>query len=397
MASSSSHTNNNGIPLATLLEWYKIRDTFFGHNWVDRNIPLALQLAAACQHPDALWLTEVCAGKDVTTEEDAKQVFSALGQNDARALCFMWLCCSVFARLDSTSLRRSAELGFAFAQAELAEQTQGEEKLKFAQLAASQGERDGFFWLGCCFRDGFGREKNFNKAKENFLLASELGSVWAMTGLGDLLDESDPKRWRWWGRAAALEYYWKFLPNFAEQVELFNAGSGSGAVMFAIGQDLHGHVNEEERTIFKNATKFASRIGPAKQAIAFYEAQIQATKDAMLAWTQVGIRWKVVKDVRNLIAKLIWDSREEALYNVSEGGEQKRAGRTEFAPICSCFAWSKESSQMKNRFFSQEWPLHLLTTTTIAFPLPHFSSGTRFATLFLERIMFLKTSLWHSS
>jgi hypothetical protein len=31
MASSSSH-NNNGIPLATLLEWYKIRDTFFGHN-----------------------------------------------------------------------------------------------------------------------------------------------------------------------------------------------------------------------------------------------------------------------------------------------------------------------------------------------------------------------------
>jgi hypothetical protein len=31
MASSSSHSNN-GIPLATLLEWYKIRDTFFGDN-----------------------------------------------------------------------------------------------------------------------------------------------------------------------------------------------------------------------------------------------------------------------------------------------------------------------------------------------------------------------------
>jgi hypothetical protein len=29
MASSSSHINNS-IPLATLLEWYKIRDTFFG-------------------------------------------------------------------------------------------------------------------------------------------------------------------------------------------------------------------------------------------------------------------------------------------------------------------------------------------------------------------------------
>ena len=41
MASSSSH-NNNSIPLATLLEWYKIRDTFIGNNFVDQNIPLSL-------------------------------------------------------------------------------------------------------------------------------------------------------------------------------------------------------------------------------------------------------------------------------------------------------------------------------------------------------------------
>jgi hypothetical protein len=35
MASSSSHINN-GITLATQLEWYKIRDTFFGHNYVSQ-------------------------------------------------------------------------------------------------------------------------------------------------------------------------------------------------------------------------------------------------------------------------------------------------------------------------------------------------------------------------
>ena len=44
-----------------------------------RNIPLALDLVAACQHPDARWLTEACAGKDVTTKEDAKRIFSSLG------------------------------------------------------------------------------------------------------------------------------------------------------------------------------------------------------------------------------------------------------------------------------------------------------------------------------
>jgi hypothetical protein len=60
--------------------------------------------------------------------------------------------------------------------------------------------------------------------------------------------------------------------------------------------------------------KFDSLIVPAKQAIAFYEAQIKATKDAMRAWTLVGIHFNVVKDIRKLIAKLIWDSREEALF-----------------------------------------------------------------------------------
>jgi hypothetical protein len=328
MASSSSSHNNNGIPLSTLLEWYKIRDTFFGENWVGQNIPLALELAAACDHPDARWLTEACAGKDVTMREDAKRVFSALGQNDARTLCFAWL---LGDRKDLTPLHRSAELGFALAQAWLADRTRAEEKFKFAQLAAAQGERDGCHRLGFCFCDGFGCEKDLEKSKENYLLASELGHISAMLFLGHLLDESSSQRWRWWGRAAALGFRssFFFLSNFAKQVEMFNSGSGSGDVMFAIGQALQGQVNEQKRTIFNSDYDFDSLIGPAKQAIAFYESQIRATKSAMHAWTQVGIKLKVVKDVRKLIARLIWDAREEALYEKEEPQSSTRALRAQ--------------------------------------------------------------------
>jgi hypothetical protein len=115
MASSSSE--NNCISLSTLLEWYKIRDTFFGHNNVSQNIPLSIELVSSCQHPDARWLTQACAGKDLNTVEDAERVFSALDQNDARALCFTW---ALGDQEDLTSLHRAAELGFAFAQALLA-------------------------------------------------------------------------------------------------------------------------------------------------------------------------------------------------------------------------------------------------------------------------------------
>jgi hypothetical protein len=310
MASSSSH-NTHGIPLATLLEWYKIRDTFFGDIFVPQNIPLSLELAASCQHPDAHWLTDACAGKDVTTRVEAKIVFSALGQDDARALCFAWI---LGHRADLAPLRRSAELGFAFAQALMAKRIFGEEKFKFAQLAAAQGERDGLFMLGSCFCFGEGCEKDLDKAKENFLLASELGDVSAMRWLANLFEDLDVRRWKWWGRAAAVGETSSFLSFFPRQVELFDSGSGNTAVLFAIGQVLHGHANQEARTIFNKADDFDSLIGPAKQAIAFYDAQIKATKDAMRAWTLVGIKLKVVKDVRKLIAKLIWDAREEALY-----------------------------------------------------------------------------------
>jgi TPR repeat protein len=311
MASSSSSHTGNGIPLATILEWYKVRDTFFGENYVSQNIRLALELTSSCQHSDARWLTEACARKDVTTKEDAKRVFSALGQNDARVVCFVWL---LGEQADEAMLRFAAELGFAFAQARLAWLTQGEERFKFAQLAAAQGERDGLFLLGVCFRDGRGCEKDLEKGKENFLRASELGHVMAILWLGNSFEVSVPQRWRWWGRAAALGGSWRFLDNFAEQVELFYSGYGNAAVMFAIGRALQGHVREHARTIFSSDYEFDSLIGPAKQAIAFYEAQIKSTKDAMRAWTLVGIKLKVVKDVRKLIAKLIWDSREEALY-----------------------------------------------------------------------------------
>jgi hypothetical protein len=316
MASSSSH-NNNDIPLATLLEWYKIRDTCFGDNFVDQNIPLALELASSCQHPDARWFTEACAGKDVTTKEDAHRVFSALRQNDARALCFGWMFDDDDEEEDWAPLRHSAELGFAFAQGVISGWAFGEEKFKFAQLAAAQSERDGFYELGLCFCDGEGCEQDLDKAKENFLLASELGHVWAMNRLGGLLNESDSQRWRWLGRAAGLGRSYLFLASFVKQVELLISGAESAGAVFAIGQALQGHVNEGSRTIFNDGDDFESLIVPAKQAIAFYETQIHGTRNAMHAWTQVGMRWKVVKDVRKLIAKLIWDSREEALFSMS--------------------------------------------------------------------------------
>jgi|JI10StandDraft_1071094.scaffolds.fasta_scaffold1446970_1 hypothetical protein len=103
-----------------------------------------------------------------------------------------------------------------------------------------------------------------------------------------------------------------FLSDFCDAVAFEKRD-----VLFAIGRALKGHVHEEKMEIFSISTNFAARIGPANKAMAFYDAQVVAAKCAVKTWSLVGIRCKVVKDIRILIGKLIWESREEGLYRVA--------------------------------------------------------------------------------
>jgi hypothetical protein len=101
----------------------------------------------------------------------------------------------------------------------------------------------------------------------------------------------------------------------SHQIRNFNSGTGHAKVVFAIGQALKGHINNEERTIFGNGYNFSCRIGPANQAFHFYEFQLQSYRKAVNSWTVVGLRNGVVKDIRNMIGKMIWDAKEEAAYS----------------------------------------------------------------------------------
>jgi hypothetical protein len=163
-------------------------------------------------------------------------------------------------------------------------------------------------------------KKTWTRQRKTFCLRASLVDVWAMYPLGALLESRIRSDGDGGVGKHLLQSVGMLCLSFAKQVDLFNSGGGSAAVVFAIGQALQGHVNEEKRTIFNSRYGFGSYIGTAKQATAFYESQIKATKDAMRAWTLVGIKLKVVKDVRKLIAKMIWDSREDALYKTQKSG-----------------------------------------------------------------------------
>jgi hypothetical protein len=320
--SVSIHSLFTPDELTLELEWLEVCDMLLRDNFVKQNVKRALQLAAASNHPGCQWLTGLFSKKTVTTVNEVRDVFLAEKKSPA-SLCFAGLLSYPWDEVHSrhSLLRQSADLGHPLAQAKMAD-ILSEEGFRFASAAASQRVREGFHWLGCCYHFNSGCGRDLEKARECYLIAAQLGQVLSMIDLGQLSDESDPQRWVWWGRAAVLGNPCCFLTLFSAVVEKFNSGSENGAVVFQIGKALSEHVNVERKIIFGNndqrfeTDRFDKRIGPANSAISFYRSQISSCRRSVDAWTHVGIRYGVVKDIRVLIGKLVWTSRNLALYRI---------------------------------------------------------------------------------
>ena len=307
-----------GVPLVELFKWLDVRDTLLGVNHKEQDITAALALARDCKHFDAEWLTSIFEGKDVSTKEGARKVFLCC-ENDARALCFaFWLADD--REEDLPLLRRASEMGNAFACSTLCLQIRGEnnkEAFRLARLAAAQHERDGFFQTAYNFHYSIGCEEDSNSARENFLVAAELGHKLAAHYYGGSLYQDNPVRWVWWGRSALQGFHAiTFLENFSRQVEEFFDEFENGKVVFMIGHALKGNIDMEKKEIFGSNRRFDfhSYIGPANQAVSFYDSQIKSARLAVDTWKLVATRLHMIKDMRIFIGKMIWEARFEANY-----------------------------------------------------------------------------------
>ncbi len=303
-----------GVPVAEVIKWLDVRDTFLGDNYRNQDIRKALILARDCKHPDAVWLTSIFEGEDVSTYEEAREVL--LRQNDPRALYFAWwLLPDDTAVANVTPLQQAAEIGYGFACSTLFGHVSHFEAFSLAERAVAGYERDGFYCKGDCFYYGDGCEKNLELAKENYLVAAELGHGPAAGQYGFVLeDESNNDGWVWLIRAALHGSPGSFLACFSEQVEKFFSGCGNASLVFMIGQTLKGNIDMDKKQIFRRVYKFDRLIDPANRAISFYESQIKSARLALDTWTLIGKRFGVVKDIRRLIANMIWDGRGEANY-----------------------------------------------------------------------------------
>jgi hypothetical protein len=305
--------------------WRQIR-TLLSNGFISE----ALKVASSSEHPDAVWLWNLFAGRDCERAKDAKRLFLECETNVARALSLAYVTNdleSLFSREDSTGLlKQAAELGDAFAQANLAKRTAGKERFAWAEKSAAQDEVEGFKVLARCFKDGEGCKQDGALERVCTHVAALMEDRESMELFGkSFFLHSDALRYLWLGRAAGCGLVETLYCEVVDHWRWMLSGQGFPKVVFAIGCLLKGNVNVETRQIFgRDVFLFAAEktdfdyfdqvIEPAKDCISLFDIQTNCCKLAVDAWTVIALRNNVVKDIRKMIGMMVWNCRGDVLH-----------------------------------------------------------------------------------
>jgi hypothetical protein len=313
---------NGGAPAidrAEQIRWWDALDVICGVR--QGGVDAGLQMARKCQHPDAQWLVALFpAGGTAVTPQHLQEVMLEQGE-DPRAMYLIW---RVFgpdhAAEDAPHvdlLKRSAELGYAPAQAELSTLERGANRLMWAERSAAAGDRCGMHKLAVALCRGrfwnlvpdnlLGAKEVKARAMELFRAAAELDCVEAQGDYGSMaFGESDWQRFYWWGRAALKKHESRsFVDPLLKKVRSFAAGEDcrilcTVAPMIRKGLDVAKSECFGERYPNGDMTRLVRLLRLDG------ELRDRAGR-AIACWSAVGLRHGIVKDIRVMIAKMAWE------------------------------------------------------------------------------------------
>jgi hypothetical protein len=273
-----------------------------------------LRLARQCRHPDAVWLTSLFPEDGVrVTRDDFMQELSTQ-EDDPRAVFFRCALCMGHDPGRQGGLRRAAKAAYAPAlrfraellrrKAEREGREEGERKMlrrKAARAmghAARAGDRDAMFvhaaaWL----KMGPANLKAVAQLHE----AANLGQLDAMLVVAGV----DPKlhmqeRVSIFKRALSCDF-----PKVSRKIGERFERKPTLVLAFALGGACHGMLESEQANFFGEPI-FPPSLRDAEKV---FLSACEKAAAAVECWIGVARRLGVVRDLRRVIAKLLWRDR----------------------------------------------------------------------------------------
>jgi tetratricopeptide (TPR) repeat protein len=284
---------------AELVEWFDVLDELV--EWRPVDVEKLLQLARKCQHPDARWLAALFAPGTHVMPEGMREVMLQQG-DDPRALYFA----SQLVVGDRELLRRAADKGYARAQVDLAARTEDDaEKLQLLEKACEQNDREGLYELGSLCKE----LDDVKRATELFRRAAELNHHGAQFEYGGLaFGPLDWERFHWLAKAAeggvGEAQLCRDVGALLADFERGECGRILSTAAPVIRQNL---------AVWRTGHFFSSLLGcrdvkveDLERVFELHAAMLRRARRAVDCWSMAGRRCRVLKDMRVMIAKMLW-------------------------------------------------------------------------------------------
>ncbi len=281
------------------IKWFYARRVFFD----DESYSGGLALAMLCDHPDARFLVSLFPHGIPETQAEVAAVFLA-HDDDARCLCWAAECgASGGAKL----YLRSAEMGCAYGKTRSSKfEWQDVERGALLEKAAAQGDPAALVALARLLQ--FFPELPECRVRSHLLFreAASLGAADAQWEVGKNLCARDSVEQYVWLRRAALQCVTVALRVLKSTAEFhwtkYREGN-SGRIVYEIGMGL-ASIESWELT-----APTSGGVEAGRQCIAMYRKWCEEAKTGVLCWIWLARKEGVAKDIRLLIADLIWEDR----------------------------------------------------------------------------------------
>jgi hypothetical protein len=248
---------------------------------------------------------------------------------DPRALHLIWLLWAGVSGAGFVAaealLERAAGMNYAPGQANLSSylaRADHDSSFEWAQKSASQGFRGGLRVLARCYEEGRGCVADADKAKKLYGEAAVLGDCRAQFRYGELaFGECDWERFMWWGRGAMQGAYVKELCEAVERLCPRLERGELGRILHTVAPVVRlvcvGELTDGSMPV--RSLEMLERV------LELHEAMLRRARRAIACWSMAGRRCGVVKDMRVMIAKMVWEEPWRWGEKVEQQSAPKRA------------------------------------------------------------------------
>lgn len=292
---------------STNVKWLDAREAFF-YESTRKGIDMARECVD--DEEEAAWLCSVTPMHD-WSGRSWRDAFLSLPVQDARTMCYAAL---ITPGIDLRLLKQAADLGFPYAQAMHATLNSYPDNVEYYTNAAKNGDRYALFLIGldCRYGPTDGKEKDACLKR-----SAELGCPDAFYSHGLYnFPRHDPLRYTWfWKSIQCGQHVPEILDRMAEVCICLRTNDechdrdDMGPAVYTIGSYLRKEPQSNHDLIF---------------AVEYYKQQTLRLRAAINTWTWVARRVGVVKDIRRLIANMLWTDKFQFCEGRGGGVARKR-------------------------------------------------------------------------